>query len=87
MDELEAVERLVRQARREAVPPPAGAAEGVLARLRAGAGRPLPILPLSMLAAAAAVAAAVVLALAIQAWTAGADPQAALFPTLEVATL
>jgi len=84
MDELEAIEQLVRRARRER--PGAGdVAPAVLDGIRAG--RPAVILPLSLVAAAAAVAAAVVLALAIQAWMAGADPQAALFPSLEVAGL
>ena len=84
MDELEAVENLVRRARREQAPA-TGVTDAVLARLRAG--RRAPILPLSIVAAAAAVAAVVILALAIHAWPAGADPQAALFPTLEVALL
>ena len=84
MDELKAVENLVRRARREQAPA-TGVTDAVLARLRAG--RRASILPLSLVAAAAAVAAVVILALAINAWTAGADPQAALFPTLEVARL
>ena len=84
MDELEAVENLVRRARREQAPA-TDVTDAVRARLRAG--RQVPILPLSIVAAAAAVAAVVILALAIYAWTAGADPQAALFPTLEVARL
>jgi hypothetical protein len=84
MDSLEAIERLVRQARREQVPAVdvAGAVlEGVRAR------RPASVLPLSVVAAGAALAAAVILALAVQAWTTGADPQAALFPTLEIGML
>jgi hypothetical protein len=85
MDELEAMERLVRAARQDR-PPATDAAEGVLDRLRAGRP-PVRVLPLSVVAAAAAVAAVVILALAIQAWTEGADPQAALFPTLEIAAL
>jgi len=86
MDELEAMENLVRRARQER-PPATDAAAGALRRIRAGAGRPVRILPLSLVAAASAVAAAVVLALAVQAWTASADPQAALFPMVEVASL
>jgi hypothetical protein len=86
MDELEAVENLVRRARQER-PPATDAADAAIRRIRSGAGRPARVLPLSVLAAAAAVAAAVILALAVHAWTAPADPQAALFPTVEVATL
>jgi hypothetical protein len=86
MDDLEAMENLVRRARQER-PPGTDAAAGALRRIRASAGRPVRVLPLSLVAAAAAVAAAVVLALAIHAWNASADPQAALFPTVEVAAL
>jgi len=87
MDEMKAMENLVRLACRER-PPETDAAPAVLARLRAGAGlRTGRVLPLSVLAAVAAVAAAVILVLAIQAWTAPADPQAVLFPVLEVASL
>jgi hypothetical protein len=86
MDELEAVEKLVHMARKER-PPATDAAPQVIERIRAGAVRPVRVLPLSLLAAAAAVAAVVVLALAIQAWTAPADPQTVLFPTVEVASL
>jgi hypothetical protein len=76
MDELEAVERLVSRAEDER-PLAADATRAVLARIRAG--RPASVLPLSMVAVAASVAAAVVLALAVHAWSAGADPQAALY--------
>ena len=87
MDGLEAMENLVRRARLER-PPATDVAAAAIGRIRAGAGRPaVRILPLSLLAAAAAVAAVVVLALAAQAWTAPADPQTALFPTVEVAAL
>jgi hypothetical protein len=87
MDALEAMENLVRRARLEQ-PPATDVAAAAIGRIRAGAGRPaVRILPLSLLAAAAAVAAVVVLALAVQAWTAPADPQTVLFPTVEVAAL
>jgi hypothetical protein len=81
MDELGAVERLVRQARKER--PPAGDVTGVvLGRLRTK--RPASLLPLSMMAVAASLAAFVVLTLAIQTWSAGADPEAALYTVVEV---
>ena len=86
MDELKAMEKLVRLARREH-PPATDAAPAAIARIRAGVVRPVRVLPLSVLAAAAAVAAAVILVLAINAWTAPVDPQTALFPTVEVASL
>jgi hypothetical protein len=86
MDELKAMEKLVSLARRER-PPATDAAAGALLRIRAGAVRPARVLPLSLLAAAAAVAAVVVLTLALQAWTAPADPQTVLFPIVEVASL
>jgi hypothetical protein len=76
MDELEAVDRLVRRAKDE--PAPAANATGaVLRRIRAG--RPAGVLPLSLVAAAASLAAAVILTLAIHTYSAGADPQAALY--------
>jgi len=86
MDELKAMENLVRLARQERLPA-TDAASGAIERIRAGAVRPVRVLPLSVLAAAAAVAAAVVMVLAIHAWTAPADPQTALFPIVEVASL
>ena len=82
MDELEAVERLVRRARQER-PPARDVTGAVLAGIRAG--RPAAVLSLSVVAVVASLAAAVVLALAIHTWSAGADPQAALFPVVEVA--
>jgi hypothetical protein len=81
MDELEAVEKLMRRARLEQ-PPDRDVTGAVLAGIRAG--RPTAVLPLSVVAAAASLAAAVVLALAVQGASSGADPQAALFPTVEV---
>ena len=86
MDDLEAFEKLVHMARQERSPA-TDAASGAIERIRAGAVRPVRVLPLSVLAAAAAVAAAVVMVLAIHAWTAPADPQTALFPIVEVASL
>lgn len=86
MDDLEAVENLVRRARQER-PPATDAGAGTILRIRGRRGDPVRILPLSLVAAAAAVAAAVVLTLAVHAWNASADPQAALFPTVEVAAL
>lgn len=84
MDELEAVDKLVEQARREGAPATdVGAA--VIRRLRASAAPR--VLPLWVVAAAAAVAAAAVLVLAIHAWTVASDPNLALFPTVEVAQL
>ena len=84
MDELEAIEKLARQARAEQ-PPEVRVGAAVLETIRAG--RPVRILPLSLVAAAAAVAAGVVLTLAVHAWTSEAvDPQSALFPSLEVAS-
>jgi len=81
MDELEAIEQLVVRARRERAP--AGdVAAAVLVGIRAG--RPAPVLPLSLVAAGAALAAGVVLTLAVHAWSSGTDPQAALFPVVEV---
>jgi len=82
MDELEAVERLVRRARQER-PSARDVTGAVLAGIRAG--RPAAVLSLSVVAAVASLAAAVVLALAIHTLSAGADPQAALFPVVEVA--
>jgi hypothetical protein len=82
MDELEAVERLVCRARQER-PPARDVTGAVLAGIRAG--RPAAVLSLSVVAAVASLAAAVVLALAIHTWSAGADPEAALFPVVEVA--
>jgi hypothetical protein len=82
MDELEAIERLAGRAREER-PAVAVNAVAVLAAIRAG--RPLTVLPLSFVAAGAALAAVVVMTLAIHAWSAGVDPQAALFPILEAA--
>ena len=84
MDELKAFERLVDAARRER-PPWIDVGEAVLSEVRAG--RPVRILPLSIMAAAAAVAAVVVVALAIHTLTGGADPQVALFPSLEAGLL
>jgi hypothetical protein len=76
MDELEAVDRLVRRAMDE--PAPAAEATGaVLVRIRAR--RPAGILPLSVVAAAASLAAAVILTLAIHTYSADVDPQAALY--------
>jgi hypothetical protein len=84
MDELEAIEKLARRAREER-PPETHVEAAVLETVRAA--RPVRILPLSLVAAAAAVAAAVVLTLAVDAWTStAADPQSALFPSLEVAS-
>ena len=60
-------------------------ASAVLARLRAA--RPTPILPLAIVAAGAAIAAVLIVAIAAHAWMTGVDPQAALFPTLEIAQL
>lgn len=82
MDELEAVERLVRRARQEQ-PPARDVTGAVLAGIRAG--RPATVLSLSVVAAVASLAAAIVLAMALHTWSAGADPQAALFPVVEVA--
>jgi hypothetical protein len=81
MDELEAVERLVRRARQEQ-PSARDVTGAVLAGIRAG--RPAGVLPLSVVAAVASLAAAVVLALAIHNASAGVDPEAALFPLVEV---
>ena len=84
MDELEAIEKLARRAREER-PPETHVEAAVLKGIRAG--RQVRILPLSLVAAAAAVAAGVVMTLAVHAWTStAADPQSALFPSLEVAS-
>ena len=85
MDELEAIGKLARQARRE--PPPAmHLAAGVLAALRVP--QPLlPIRPLAFLALGAAAAAILVLALSLHAWTGSADPLLTLFPSLEASPL
>jgi hypothetical protein len=84
MDELKAFEKLVRQARRES-PPRMDVGGAVLSEIRAG--RAVRILPLSIMAAVAAVAAVVVMALVVHTLTGGADPQVALFPSLEVGLL
>jgi len=84
MDELETIEKLTKRARSDG-PPPVNVASAVLARLRTA--RPTPILPLAIVAAGAAIAAALIVAFAAHAWMTGVDPQAALFPTLEIAQL
>ena len=85
MDELEVIQKLARQARREQ-PPKLHVAAGVLAVLRVP--QPLlPIRPLAYVTIGAAAAAILVLALSIQAWTGGTDPLATLFPSLEVSLL
>lgn len=82
MDELEAVERMIRRARQDR-PPARDVTGAVLAGIRAA--RPAGILPLSVVAAVTSLAAAAVLALALHSGVLESDPQAALYPTVEVA--
>ena len=83
MDELEAVQKLASRARHETPPTGRDVTAAVLAGIRTR--RPASVLPLSLVAATASLAATIVLVVAVYSVSAGADPQTALFPVVEVA--
>jgi len=84
MDELEAIERIAVQARKEA-PPPVGVSGGVLRRIQMP--RRSNVLPLSLFAAASAAAASVALAVGVYSWMKASDPMAQLFAPVQVGLL
>jgi hypothetical protein len=91
MDELEAIRKLVKQARKEQVPD-FDMADRVLARTRELTRATAMIRPMKVLAAISGLAAAVILVIALGTDTGAADPEVAetanpevaFFPTVEV---